>query len=140
MLLAAAALFPVLGSIAGFLSGWPSIAKHYPDSDDPVIAKFNLGMAQVGSLTLRCPMSVSACRSGLRVTIWRGFFPLGHPFLVPWNEIRAQQKIAGAWDFYDTARLNFGRPTVGRMVLPADIWERLAKAAGLEQTWGGDAS
>lgn len=97
------------------------------------MAKFELGSAQVGSINLKWPMKVDACRLGMRVNIDRYFFPLGRPFMVPWSEIQAQLKKAGngyPWYVYDMARLTFGQPAVGSMIIAADTWTKLAKAAG----------
>jgi len=123
---------PVVGSLAGALSGWLSIARRFPDNQDVAVARFDFGKVQVGAIGLPWPTNLSACPTGLRVRTNRFFFPFGRSFLVPWSEIHVQLKKAGSWDFYDTARLTFGQPCAGRMVIPADTWAALAKSAGRE--------
>jgi hypothetical protein len=80
------------------------------------------GVSMSGILVL------SACRSGLRVAIWRVFGPFCRPFFVPWDEIKVQPRQVL---FQKMARLGFGRPEAGVLSINSRAWDKLAAEARL---------
>ena len=116
-------------TLLALLSGWFSLAARYPDRDEP--AQLKLG-SQSGMMGLGVSMSgilvLSACRSGLRIAIWRVFGPFCRPFFVPWDDIQAQPRQQF---FQKMVRLGFGRPEAGVLSIDARAWERLSAQAGL---------
>lgn len=117
----------VITSILGLLSGWYGLMERYPDRREPALARigFLSGMMGVG-VSLRGILTLTACQSGLRVSIWRIFGPFSRPFFVPWREIATQPKTIF---FSPMVRLSFGKPEVGVLSIGARAWERLAGSA-----------
>jgi hypothetical protein len=75
-----------------------------------------IGVSMSGILTL------SACPSGLRVSIWRLFGPFSRPFFVPWEDIRSEkQKVL----FIEQAKLTFGSPAAGTLKIFSSVWDVL---------------
>ncbi len=118
-------------TLLGILSGWWRLQARYPRGQErPILTlrqrsgTMGLGVSMSGILTL------VASPSGLQIAIWRVFGPFQRPFLVPWNEVKAEpvQRF-----FQPMAKLSFGEPTVGKLTVDAASWARLfasAKAAG----------
>lgn len=82
------ALWLAVTSILGVMSGWFGLAERFPDRREPTLAKIGglSGMMGIG-VSMRGILTLTACQSGLRVSIWRIFGPFSRPFLVPWREI-----------------------------------------------------
>lgn len=130
-------LFPVLfigmwlvvASLLGLMSGWYGLMERYPDRRETASARIGLLSGVMGrgiGVSLGGILTLAACPSGLRVSIWRIFGPFSRPFLVPWREISAQPKTIF---FSPMVRLSFGNPEVGVLSLDARAWQRLAGAA-----------
>ena len=67
-------------------------------------------------------MTLAACASGLRVSVWRIFAPLQRPFEVPWTDIDARP----ADDLFQrSVELKLGRPEITTLVVSAGIWQRI---------------
>lgn len=114
-------------TLLGLLSGWFRLAALYPDRDDEVLARFRwqsgvmgLGVNMGGILTL------TACRSGLRVAISRMFGVFQRPFFVPWSDVSFEPDQAM---FFPRMKLRFGDPPVGQLKISRDLGARLASAA-----------
>jgi hypothetical protein len=118
-------------TVLGLLSGWYWLASRYPDRDEPaqLTLKSQSGLMGWGVSMSRI-LVLSACRSGLRVAMWRVFGPFCRPFFVPWDDIRVQPRQIF---FQKMARLGFGRPEGGVLSIDIRAWERLADHAGLSQ-------
>jgi hypothetical protein len=71
-------------------------------------------------------LTLSACSSGLRIGISRLFGPFQRPFLVPWDEIEAEQTTLF---FAPMTKLSFGRPRIGSLKIDARTWQRLAEVS-----------
>lgn len=127
-----AGLWFVVTMVLGLLSGWYPLAALYPDRDEEarLTLKSKSGMMGVG-VSMNGILNLSACPSGLRVSIWRIFGPFCRPFFVPWDDI----KVSSRQQFFQQmTRLGFGRPEAGVLTVEARTWERLASAAGLPRT------
>jgi hypothetical protein len=128
-------LFPVffvlvwlaITSALGFLSGWYSLAKKFPNRQEkPLLQlKWQSGVMGKGA-SMRGLLNLSVCESGLRVGIVRLFGLFCRDFFVPWNELRVSRK---EWHFFKAAELEFGNPPVGTLSIAAHIADRLAGSA-----------
>jgi hypothetical protein len=79
-----------------------------------------MGVALNGILTL------SACPSGLRISIWKIFGPFQRPLFIPWTDIRTTPSRSF---LVSTVKLTFGTPPVGTLKIDARSWERLHHTA-----------
>src|ERR1700682_651245 len=78
--------------ILGFLSGWYSLMKKYPNQEDEPILQLK---RQSGSMALGVSMSgilnLGVCPSGLRIGMMRIFGIFSREFFVAWEEIMAER-------------------------------------------------
>ncbi|HEY2048533.1 MAG TPA: hypothetical protein VGH03_04275 [Caulobacteraceae bacterium] len=118
----------LVSTLIGAKSGWYELARRYPDRPEPALAKlgFQSGVMGPTGIGINGILTVSACRSGLRVEIWQVFGPFSKPFLVPWNEISVRPRQIF---FHPYARLGFGNPEVGVLSIGRDVWGHLAGRA-----------
>jgi hypothetical protein len=115
-------------TVLGFMSGWSSLARRFPDRSEAALLKIGSQSGVMGPMGvgMRGILVLSACPSGLRVAIWRIFGPFSRPFLVPWDEIGVRPvKIF----FRSYARLSFGRAEAGVLSIERNVWDRLARCA-----------
>lgn len=127
--------FPVLfigmwlaiSTLLGFFSGWFGLQRHYRPRDEPALltlrgrsGSMGMGVALNGILTL------SACPSGLRISIWKIFGPFQRPLFIPWTDIRTTSSRSF---LVSTVKLTFGTPPVGTLKIDACSWERLHHTA-----------
>jgi len=120
-------LWLVVTTILYLVSGWYWLQKRYPDQEESTILKIGSQSGMMGlGVSMRGILVLSACRSGLRVGIWRVFGPFCRPFFVPWSDIsvRTTQLM-----FRPMARLGFGHPEVGVLSIDRRTWERLTRSA-----------
>jgi len=124
-------LWLIVTTLLGILSGWWRLQARYPrGQESPILTlRQRSGIMGVG-VSMSGILSLAACPSGLQIGIWRIFGPFQRPFLVPWNEIRAEpvQRF-----FQPMAKLSFGKPAVGKLTIDASSWARLSastEAAG----------
>lgn len=126
-------LFPVffvglwltVTTVLGIASGWFSLQHRYPVAHEPVLLRLRGRSGSMGvGVAMSGILSLGACRSGLRIGIWRLFGPFQRPFLVPWQDIRAEPSRAL---FTPMVRLTFGDG--GRLTIDARSWTRLREAA-----------
>jgi len=122
------ALWLLITTLLGGLSGWSAIARRFPDrTETPRIQLKGQSAAMGMGVQLRGILTFAACPSGLRVAIWRVFAPFSKPFFVPWDEIDARPK-GGL--FVDMMRLGLGKPEAGTMTVTARSWQRLSSPDG----------
>lgn len=117
----------VVTTILSVASGWFRLAKRYPNRDEPTIRKIGSQSGMMGlGVSMRGILVLTACRSGLRVAIWRVFGPFCPPFFVPWEEIGVRStKLL----FRPLARLGFGQPETGVLSIEQKTWDVLAHSA-----------
>ncbi len=123
-----AAAWLAITSFFGLLAEWFSLQDRFPNDDDAALLNLNMrsGWMGVGVAFNSC-LTLTACRSGLRISVWRILGPFQRPFLVPWNQIKATQK---SMLFVPMARLEFGTPNLGRLTINARDWQKLANYGG----------
>jgi hypothetical protein len=118
----------LISAMLCFMSGWFNLQQWYADNEDeePLL---KLGW-QSGSMGLgvnyNSCLTLAARRSGLSVRVWRIFAPFQKPLLIPWVEIQASAKRIF---FMRMVRLDFGKPSNGRLTVRARTWARLVEAA-----------
>ena len=118
----------VASILIGVSSGWFALARRYPDRDEPALVKIGFQSGVMGPMGtgMNGILVFSACRSGLRVAIWRIFGPFSKPFLVPWSEISVRPTQIF---FHPYARLGFGRPEAGVLSIQRNAWDQLVRGA-----------
>jgi TonB family protein len=117
-----------VSSLLTGLSGWFALARRYPDHDQQPLLSLPMQSGAMGRLgKFNGVLTLSACPSGLRVSVLRVFAPFAQPFLVPWSEIEVQP-IALFW--LHPVRLSFGKPEMGSLTISEAVWDRLSGAAG----------
>ena len=120
-------LWLIASTALGFASGWFRLQQRYPPSGErPLITlrgrsgSMGMGVGLSGILTL------AACPTGLRISIWKIFAPFQRPIFVPWKDVRASPSRSL---FAPTVQLSFGLPEMGSLKVDARSWERLHDAA-----------
>jgi hypothetical protein len=73
-------------------------------------------------------LTLDICPTGLRVGVLRLLGPFQRPFFVPWPDIETRRRRLL---FRDYCELRFGRPWIGRLILPRRTAARIATAGPL---------
>lgn len=122
------ALWLLITTLLGGLSGWSALSHRFPDRTETPRVQLRGQSAAMGmGVQLRGILTFSACPSGLRVGIARVFAPFSKPFFVPWSEIDAHPR---GGIFVDMIRLGLGNPEAGAMTVAARTWQRLSSPDG----------
>jgi hypothetical protein len=95
MLLFGALLLFLALMFARRLMGWPRLEELFPDRpEDPIISRYNLQSLFVAKPGKSLPgpyiqgfVSLIACKSGLRITVWPGLALFFKPIFLPWTAI-----------------------------------------------------
>jgi hypothetical protein len=104
-------------------AGWRRLEARYPDTGEPALLTLRGRSGSMGmGVSMNGILRLSACRSGLRIGIWRIFGPFQRPFLVPWDHITATPKTMF---FMRRVRLSFGAPEVGQLTIDDRSWGAL---------------
>jgi hypothetical protein len=113
-------------TILSAVSGWKGIETRFPDREDEVLAIFRMASGFMRGVRMNNVLTLTACRTGLRVGMWKLFAPFDRPFFVPWEQLGVERREM--W-LQKRAILAFGAPPVGKLDISADLAERLAAAA-----------
>ncbi|WP_304219532.1 hypothetical protein [Phenylobacterium aquaticum] len=121
-----AAMWFAIGTVLGAFSGWYGLMKRYPDRDDEALLRLGSQSGLMGAIPVGMNgiLTLTACRSGLRVGIWRMFGPFCRDFFVPWSAIRIERRKSLFWK---RAKFWFGGET-DYLTIPGHIADRLAQA------------
>jgi hypothetical protein len=119
-------LWLLVVTILSAISGWKGLSGRFPDRDDEVLATFRMASGFMRGVRMNNILTLTACRTGLRVGMWKLFAPFDRPFFVPWDQLGVERREA--W-FQKRAVLAFGAPPVGKLDISADLADRLAAAA-----------
>ena len=112
------------------LAGWRRLEERFPDTGEAALFTTRPRFATMGSgVKFERSLTLSACRSGLRVTIGPLLGRGRKPFLVPWSEIAAGpgRGPSGRPIFKHPIRLVLGAPEVGRLTLEEQTWVELQR-------------
>jgi hypothetical protein len=113
--------------LLGFLSGWYSLMRRFPDRPETPLQTFKNQSGSIGFVGARSLLTLSVCPGGLRVGMMRIFGPFSKDFFVSWNEMSVIRKDRFLWK---AATISFDNPPVGSLTLMADLADRLARVAG----------
>jgi hypothetical protein len=113
-------------TILALLSGWFRLMAEYPDQSIEPILRLRGQSGKMGGVSMRGILTLSVCPTGLRVGMMRLFGPFCRDFLVPWESIAVIRKKTLFWP---VAELQFGKPVVGRLRIPAQAADKIARAA-----------
>ena len=113
-------------SLLGLFSGWFQLQQQFPDNDDTPLLRLGGRSGTMSGVNFNGILTLAACRSGLRVGLWKIFGPFQRPFQVPWNEIEAEPVTRF---LMPKMRLHFGRPATRKLTISVRTWERLKAAS-----------
>jgi hypothetical protein len=113
--------------LLSFLSGWFGLMERYPDRPETALAVLARQSGSLGIVSMQRILKLGICPSGLRIGMMRIFGPFSRDFFVPWDEITVSRRDRF---IFKVAKLSFGRPPVGTLTLPAQVADRIARAAG----------
>lgn len=127
-------LFPVafvglwlaVGSLVIWISGWYGLMDRFPDRHETPLTKLTWQSGMMGRARLRGVLTLSACPTGLRLSIMKVFAPFARDVFVPWSEIEVTRKD---WFLGKVAELKLGRPASGSLTIAASTADALAAAA-----------
>lgn len=104
--------------------GWGRVAARFPDRPDEVLATYTLESAIMGAgVRLTNCLTITACRTGLRVERLRMFAGKEPAFLVPWREMHVTR---GRLPLEAIAIIRLGSPAVNTMKISAALADKLA--------------
>jgi hypothetical protein len=112
-------------ALMGLFTNWYALQAQFPRNDDPPLLRLHMQSGRMGWVGLNNVLTFDACRSGLRVGIWRIFGLFQRPFQVPWDQIEAEPVT---FLLVSRVRLGFGRPATGTLVISPIAWQRLKAA------------
>jgi hypothetical protein len=115
-------------SLLGLISGWYFLAARFPDQPEEPLFRLNGLSGSMGlGVSFSRILTISVCRSGLRIAMWRVFGPFCRPFFVPWGSLTVTRKTVL---FMPVVRLGFDDVPLGRLTIARSAANRLARAAG----------
>jgi hypothetical protein len=128
-------IYPLIGFVLAWVavttvlsaaSGWFSLMRHYPNVPESPVLTLGMQSGSVGNARVGAVVSLSVCPSGLRIGMLRVFGPFCRPVFVPWDAMRITRQNRLLWK---SATISIGHPPVGTVTLPAEVANRLARAA-----------
>lgn len=123
-----AALWLSVTTLLGGLSGWFALQRRYDRGTERSALTLHMLSGTMGvGVRLNGVLTLSACQSGLRISIWRIFGLFQRPFFVPWQEVHCQSVDRF---FQPMSKLVFGSPAVGHLIINRSAWQRLSCIAG----------
>jgi len=113
-------------AVLGVFSGWFKLQARFPSNDETPLLRLRMQSGRMYSVNLNSVLTLDACTSGLRVSLWKMFGPFQRPFQLPWSQIEAEPVTR----FLEPKiRLHLGQPEVGRLTIDLRTWERLSAAS-----------
>ena len=122
-----AMLWLVITTLLSLLSGWFHLMRRFPDREDVPIVRLTWQSGRLGIVGMRSLLTLSACKTGLRVGMLRAFGPFSRPFFVPWDQISVERTTSF---FMQVAKLGLGKPRGATLMVTRGVVERLASGAG----------
>lgn len=126
-------LFLLTGWLMPRFMGWTRLEELFPDRpEDAQIERFlfqALYIAKPGSsgpgISYRGCVTLTACETGLRVSIWKLFQPFSKPVFIPWGDIEVVvMRVTG----FKMCGLKTGQPEPFTLSIIARIARRIEKA------------
>ena len=125
-------------SLLGVLSGWFLLMFRFPDQYDGeplLVLKWQSGSMGLG-VNMGGILRLSACRTGLRVGMFRLFGPFCRDFFVPWSELTVTRKKMFVWNYVE---LRFGQ-SFAKLGLSGRVADMLWRAVPESWPEGGAPS
>ena len=122
-------------NVAGALSGWGSLARHYRTRGAFDGAHFHLASARIGWSSYNGILNVGVGAHGLRLSVAFPFRPGHPPLLIPWADVTAESVQGWIFDYFD---LRFRLAPTVRVRISRQLGEKIAAAAN--QSWAPDDS
>lgn len=124
----------VMGAFWSRLSGWPVLARAFPDKPDQLALARHRERARIGKQVgagVRCWLRLEPCVAGLRVIRVRSIDFDPYVIFVPWNEIQTEKRsgIGLRPNFFGRVTLVVGDPQIGCIEISADTAQELAKVS-----------
>jgi len=113
-------------TLLALLSGWFRLMMAYPNQSIEPVLRLRAQSGTMGGVSMRSVLTLSVCPTGLRVGIMRLFGPFCRDFLVPWESIAVVRKKTL---FGPVAELQFGKPMIGKLRIPTQAADGIARAA-----------
>jgi hypothetical protein len=114
-------------TVLGLLSGWYFLMIRYPNREETELLSLKRLSGSMGAgINMNQILNISVCRTGLRFGMMRVFGIFCRDFFVPWEEISVNRKDGL---FGQSAQLQFGNPSRGRLRIPSYVADRLARAS-----------
>jgi hypothetical protein len=114
-------------TVLGLFSGWYFLMIRYPNREETELLSLKGLSGSMGlGVAMNRILNISACPSGLRIGMMRVFGVWCRKFFVPWEEISVNRKNGF---FGQSAVLQFGNPSRGRLRIPSYVADRLARAS-----------
>jgi hypothetical protein len=121
-----ALMWLLVTTLLGALSGWYALMRNYPDRPETPLQIFAGQSGSMNLVSMRSILKLSVCPSGLRLGIMRIFGPFCRDLFVPWNEMSVVRKERF---FMKVAQITIGQPVIGKLTIPAEVADRIARAA-----------
>ena len=113
-------------AVLAFSCGWFRLVASYPDRPEEPALRLRGQSGSMGpGVAMRGVLTLSVCRSGLRVGINRIFGPFCRDFFVPWENIGITRRKGLLGPVMD---LQFGNPVIGSLTISGNTAHRLAAA------------
>ena len=115
-------------SLVGWIAGWQTLARRYPDRKDAATKRFTWRSGHMGPLRagMNNCLNIDVCSGGLRIALPWIFAIPNKPFFVPWEDVQASSIEGYMWD---ETQLAFGSPPAGTLTVSAALAGEIAAAA-----------
>ncbi len=105
--------------------GWRRLAQRFAAQGTPDGQRFVRQTVQVGAVVYKRCVTVIISPGGLHVDAGVAARAFGNaPLLIPWNEIRHEQRVRLHWQ--TAVRLSIGEPEIGVITLKSDLFQKVA--------------
>jgi hypothetical protein len=121
------AIWLVVTTVLPLATGWYRLAARYPNRIEEPLLRVRARSASIGFFHTHNLIRLSACPSGLRVSLLRLFGPFCRDFFVPWEQI-AVTRTTVFWT--PMAKMQFGHPPIGTLTIESYVANRLGHAVG----------
>jgi hypothetical protein len=121
------AMWFVITTLLGLISGWYGLMRRYPDRrEEDALLQLNGQSGRMSLVGMRGILNIAVCPSGLRLGIMKIFGIFCRDFFVPWREITVSRRD---WLLSKSATIQFGNPAEGSLTIAANVANRLAASS-----------
>jgi hypothetical protein len=117
-------IFKLVITLVNLGLDWGRVEARFPNRPDEVLAVYELQSAIMGAgVQLTNCLTITACRTGMRVEMWRLFGRRSGPFFVPWRDLRVTR---ARMLLEAIAVVELGSPPVNTMKISGTLADKLA--------------